>query len=457
MNDDMLMPQSLEAEMSCLGSMMLSADAIDDVVQIIPPTKAHWFYGANHASLYVMLVDMRDRGMAIDLLTVRNELDRLGNLERVGGTEYIVACAESVPTHVNAKHYADIIRDHGVRRDLIACAGRIAKPALDMHITSIDALEAAEREIQALSGGVRSEAVVNAGDEARTIIRALDDPDACERVIPTGFPLLDQSLGDGLRGGELVLIAARPSVGKSALGLAVATNIAMGGDRVLFYSMEMKSSDQAKRVIARMAKVELWKVRKKHAIRDYERERIDQCAKDFIGLPLDIDPTPAITLSHLRSQTRRQHHRRNLSCVVIDYLGLMTPAKSKAAKTREREVAEFSAGCKALAMELDIPVIALSQLNRDPAKNNRRPALSDLRDSGSLEQDADIVLFLHNDEKVADHRTLIIAKQRNGALRDTVLKWNGAMMDFVEIEKPQNVVDDATYAKQAATEEMPWA
>lgn len=446
-----VLPQSPESEMSLLGSMMLSADAIDEVLTVIPADRTRWFSNQENQTLFAALVEMRDRGTPIDLVMLRKELERREDLHNVGGIEYVVACAESVPTHVNAKHYAGVVRGYGVRRDIIAACGEIQQYANEASREHDEAVEFAEKRLLELSLQSITSDATSIGPLARQVCKALDGDDPMERTIETGFIHLDQTL-TGLHGGELIILAARPSVGKSALALNLAMNIAMGGNAVLFFSLEMTKRELAIRALSSESHVQAWKLRKRNVEVD-EKQRIEQARVNLVDTPLFIDATPAITLSYLRANARRYARRENLACVVVDYLQLMTPSKGRRDRSREREVAEISAGLKALAKEINCPVIALSQLNRDIEKQDRRPRLSDLRESGAIEQDADVVLFVHRPPNAPP--SIIIAKQRNGPLDDVELIWDGATMTFSGARytpDPQKVTEDALDREAA-----PWA
>jgi len=414
-----LPPQSLEAEMSLLGSMMLSRDAVGDVIPIINRNESNWFYRPEHQQIFEALIDLYDRDQPIDLVVVRGELERRGTLREIGGTEYIVACAESVPTHVNARHYAHIVRDKGMLRELIACAGRISEDAYQGADQATEIFERAEQELFKVTERRVSGRVDAIGQLVTQLSEMIDSEDGGYTGIPSGFVELDETTS-GFQPGDFIVIAGRPSMGKTALGLNVAEHMAVNEQLpVVFFSLEMSKSQVAQRLLCGHQQIDMHRFRKRMLTRD-EREKLQFACGSFYDVPLYIDDTPSMSLLELRTKARRlSQQKKPIQAVFVDYLQLM---RSPGTESRQQEIATISGGLKALGRELNVPVIALAQLNRMvEGREGHRPRMSDLRESGAIEQDADVILLLHREEyykrddpTVRNQAEVIVAKQRNG-------------------------------------------
>jgi len=415
---DRLPPQSLEAEMSLLGSMMLSRDAVGDVIPLINQKEAHWFYRPDHQLLFEMLIDLYDQNHPIDLVVVRNELERRGILEEVGGTEYIVACVESVPTHVNARHYARIVRDKGMLRELIACAGRIAEDAFTGGDHASEIFERAESELFRVTERRVSGQVDAIGQLVSELAGVIDSQDGGYTGVASGFLELDECTS-GFQPGDFIVIAGRPSMGKTAFGLNIAEHMAVTENLpVAFFSLEMSKSQVAQRLLCGAQKIDMHRFRKRMLTSD-ERERLHFGCGNFYDVPMYIDDTPSMTLLELRTKARRLYQQKNIGAVFVDYLQLM---RAPGTESRQQEISTISGGLKALGRELNIPIVALAQLNRMvEGREGHRPRMSDLRESGAIEQDADVILLLHREEyykkddpTIRNQAEVIVAKQRNG-------------------------------------------
>jgi len=438
-----LPPQSLEAEMSLLGSMMLSRDAISEVIPIVSRNEARWFYRPDHQTIFRVLVDLYDSNQPIDLVVLREELKRRNELEEVGGVDYLVACAESVPTHVNAEHYARIVRDKGLLRDLIACTGAIAEEAFDAATDASELLDRAEQKLfDVTERRITGQSVLIS--ELVKEISARYEPGS--EHVPTGlnsgFHELDV-LTTGFQPGDFIVVAGRPSMGKTAFGLNVAEFLAVDEGRpVGFFSLEMSRLQVAQRLICSRAQIDSHKFRR-HLINDEEREKLAWACGVFQDIPLFIDDTPGMSMLELRAKARRLARQYEIQAVFVDYLQLMQGHRRT--DSRQNEVSDISRGLKALARELQVPVIAVSQLSRAPDnRQNKTPVLSDLRESGSLEQDADLVLFLYresyykgerdeNGRDISRKAELILAKQRNGPTGQIGMYFTKEYMRFDEL------------------------
>lgn len=430
-----LPPQSLEAEMSLLGSMMLDREAVGDVIPIIPRTQKHWFYRPDHQAIFEALVDLYDRNEPIDLLIVKNEFERLGILERVGGVDYVLACAESVPTSVHARHYARIVRDKGVLRDLIGCTSRIAELAYLDADNASDILDKAENELYKVTQQRISSQAVPIGELIEAISRQIENDEQGRFTgLPSGFHELDE-LTSGFQPGDLIIIAGRPSMGKTAFALNVAEYMAVDeGFPIAFFSLEMSKEQVANRLICSRQEIDAHKFRRR-MLNEEERERVSFSCGQFQEVPLFIDDTPSMTLLELRTKARRMEQQKKIKAVFVDYLQLM---RSPGSESRQQEISTISGGLKALGRQLNVPVIALAQLNRmAEGREGHRPRMSDLRESGAIEQDADVILLLHREEyykkddaSVRNLAEVIVAKQRNGPTADITLNFNRQFTRF---------------------------
>ncbi len=429
-------PHDLDAEMALLGSMMMSRDAIADVVPIIGRTQSAWFYLPAHQQLFEVLLDQYDDPTkAIDLIVVSDELRRRSLLEAIGGHEYMIQLAESFGEWSNAEYYAKIVRDKGMLRDLIRCSGEMAERAYSDIDDVREILDRAEQDIFTVTGQRVANRTISVKEAVSRLARQLEEGGSCTGL-RTGFTQLDEYTS-GFQPGDLIIIAGRPSMGKTALGLTMARNIVLDRDDprpVAFFSMEMSADQIAQRLLCAMTDIESQKLRRRMISEEEHRRLLDACAT-FEDAPLMIDDTPGQTVMEVRAGTRRMKIQHNIQAVFVDYLQLMHSPK---AESRQQEIAIISRGLKSLARELDIPVIALSQLNRmAEGRQDKRPLMSDLRESGAIEQDADVVLLIHReeyykpeDESVKNQAELIIAKQRNGPTGSLTLHFNKKLASF---------------------------
>ena len=436
---DRVPPHDQLAEQSTLGGMLLSKDAVADVIEVV---RGRDFYLPKHEIIFDALLDLYSHGEPTDLVTVSEELTKTGMLTRAGGADYLHSIVSIVPTAASAGHYAAIVADKAVLRRLVEAGTRIANMGYASEGEVTDLVNTAQTEIYQVGGGVEvedyvplTEAVAQAVDEIETA-RNRDG----EMVgVPTGFADLD-GLMNGLHPGQLVLIAARPALGKSTLALDLARSAAIRFKQpAILFSLEMGKSEIAMRLLSAETSIPLQKMRKGQVeARDWTtiastRGRIE-------AAPLYIDDSPNMTLVEIRAKARRLKQRVGLKMIVIDYLQLMSSGKR--VESRQQEVSEFSRALKLLAKELQVPVVALSQLNRGPEQRaDRKPQLSDLRESGSLEQDADVVILLHResayekDNPRAGEADLIVAKHRNGPTDTIVVGFQGHYSRFSDMPK----------------------
>lgn len=428
------MPHDDVAEQSVLGGMLLSKDAIADVVESL---RASDFYKPAHETIYEAILSLYGHGSPADAITVADELKKRGELTRVGGAAYIHTLIASVPTAANAQYYAEIVKEHAIMRRLIEAGTKIAQLGY-ANETEVDTLvDQAQAEIYAVTDGNAKEDYVSFSDALEETINEIDAnsnrPDGVYGV-PTDFIELDELTG-GLHGGQMIVIAARPGVGKSTLALDIARSAAIHHHMAtVFFSLEMSRTELAMRILSAEGKISMGRLKKG----DLDTEGWTNLATlqgRIDSAPLFIDDSPNMTLMEIRAKCRRLKQRNDLKLVVLDYLQLMSSGKK--VESRQQEVSEFSRSLKLLAKELDVPVIALSQLNRgSEQRTDKRPMVSDLRESGSIEQDADMVILLHRedmynpDSERVGEADMIIAKHRGGPTRTIPLAFSGKYSRF---------------------------
>ena len=428
------MPHDDVAEQSVLGGMLLSKDAIADVVESL---RASDFYKPAHETIYEAILSLYGHGSPADAMTVADELKKRGELTRVGGAAYIHTLIASVPTAANAQYYAEIVKEHAIMRRLIEAGTKIAQLGY-ANETEVDTLvDQAQAEIYAVTDGNAKEDYVSFSEALEETINEIDAnsnrPDGVYGV-PTDFIEFDELTG-GLHGGQMIVIAARPGVGKSTLALDIARSASIHHQMTtVFFSLEMSRTELAMRILSAEGKISMGRLKKG----DLDTEGWTNLATlqgRIDSAPLFIDDSPNMTLMEIRAKCRRLKQRNDLKLVVLDYLQLMSSGKK--VESRQQEVSEFSRSLKLLAKELDVPVIALSQLNRgSEQRTDKRPMVSDLRESGSIEQDADMVILLHRedmynpDSERVGEADMIIAKHRGGPTRTIPLAFSGKYSRF---------------------------
>ncbi len=431
-------PQDMEAEQCVLGAMLMSKDAIADVVETIRGTD---FYRPAHEQIYTAITDLYGRGEPADAITVADELGKRGELLRLGGAPYLHTLLASVPIAANAGWYAEIVREKAVLRRLADASVRIGQMSFAGEGDVDDIVDRAQAEVYAVTDRRAAEDYKPLSELMQPTLdemEAIESRGAGLSGVPTGFADLDD-LTNGLHPGQLVIVAARPGIGKStlALDLARAASIKNGLGSVIF-SLEMSQIEITMRLLSAEAGVPLSHIRGGR-MNDQDWNRVSAKMGQVSEAPMFIDDSPNMTMMEIRAKARRLKQRHDLRLIVIDYLQLMTSGKK--VESRQVEVSEFSRQLKLLAKELDVPVIALSQLNRGPEqRNDKRPMLSDLRESGSLEQDADLVILLNRpdlydkDSERAGEADFDVAKHRNGPTKTITVAFQGHYSRFVDMQ-----------------------
>ena len=430
-------PQDNNAEQSVLGSMLLSKDAIADVVEAVRGTD---FYRPVHETIYDAIVDLYGRGEPVDPVTAANELQRRGELNRVGGAPYLHTLSASVPIAANASYYADIVRDTAILRRLVDAGTRIAQMGYAGEGDVDDVVDRAQAEVYGVTEKRSSEDYAPLSmimESTLDEIEAINNRDGEMIGVPTGFVDLDE-LTNGLHPGQMVIVAARPAMGKSTLGLDLCRSASIHHNMTsVIFSLEMSRNEITMRLLSAEAKIPLNHMRNGH-MNDDDWKKLARKMGEVSASPLFIDDSPNMTMMEIRGKARRLKQRHDLRLIVIDYMQLMTSGKK--VESRQVEVSEFSRSIKLLAKELEVPVVALSQLNRGAEqRSDKRPMMSDLRESGSLEQDADMVILLHRDDVYERESTrpgeadLIVAKHRNGPTRDLTVAFQGHYSRFVDM------------------------
>ncbi|WP_407696418.1 replicative DNA helicase [Sphaerisporangium corydalis] len=431
-------PSNIEAEQSVLGGMLLSKDAIADVVEVL---RADDFYRPAHQIIYDAVLDLYGRGEPADAVTIFGELSKRGEIARVGGGAYVHTLTAVVPTAANAGYYAKIVREQAILRRLIEAGTRIVSYGYGGQNEEVDELvDRAQAEIYAVterrtSEDYRplSEIMPGALDE----IEAIGSRSGQMVGVPTGFQDLD-ALMNGLHPGQMIVVAARPAIGKSTLGLDFARSAAIKHHMAtVVFSLEMSRNEITMRLLSAEARVALHTMRS-GTMNDEDWTRLARRMSEVAEAPLFIDDSPNMSMMEIRAKCRRLKQRHDLRFVIVDYLQLMSSPKKT--ESRQQEVSEISRALKLLAKELEVPVIAISQLNRGPEqRTDKRPQVSDLRESGSIEQDADVVILLHREDAYeresprAGEADLIVAKHRNGPTATVTVAFQGHYSRFVDM------------------------
>jgi replicative DNA helicase len=430
-------PQDMAAEQSVLGAMMISKDAIADVAEVLRGVD---FYRPSHETIHDAIIDLYGRGEPADMVTVANELQRRGELQRIGGAPYLHTITASVPIAANAGYYAEIVREKAILRRLVDAGTRIVQFGYAGEGDVDSLVDRAQAEVYQVTDKRSSEDYAPLSeimDGVLDEIEAIGNREAGLYGVPTGFVELDE-LTNGLHAGQMIIVAARPAMGKSTLALDLCRAASIHNNLTsCFFSLEMTRSEITMRLLSAEAKVPLNHIRNGQLSED-DWTKLARKMGEVSSAPVFIDDSPNMTMMEIRAKARRLKQRHDLRLIVIDYMQLMTSGKK--VESRQLEVSEFSRQIKLLAKELEIPIIALSQLNRGPEqRSDKRPMLSDLRESGSLEQDADMVVLLHREDVYERESTrpgeadLIVAKHRNGPTRDITVAFQGHYSRFVDM------------------------
>jgi replicative DNA helicase len=425
-------PSNVDAEVSVIGSMMLDNSLIDSVSEVLTRDD---FYSTAHQNIFSAIVDVYNNTGAVDIVILKNELSRLSLLERSGGHIYLMSIEDAVPITVNVVHYAEIIKEKKLKRDLITATAIIQREAYDDSLKSDTLLELVEKKIYDITQ--RKFRKTNT-DIDKLLIEAWDNIESMQghngavTGVPTGFKSLDE-ITSGFQKGELIVVAARPSMGKTSFMLNIAENVSMNNKiPVLIFSMEMSALQITKNMLCSIAEVDAHLMRT-GTISDVDFLRIPTAMGDLSQSPISIDDTPGLSLLEIRAKSRRFQSQKGIQLIIIDYLQLM---EGNNTENRQQEITSISRGLKALAKELDVPVVAISQLNRSvEQREGHKPRMSDLRESGSIEQDADVVMLLHRDDYYDPNKNpglveLNVVKQRNGPIGKVELKFIKNMLRF---------------------------
>ena len=434
-------PQDTEAEKSLLGAILLSDDYMADILTMLKPDD---FYEQRHQTIFSAMSKLYDQHKPIDLLTLTAQLRTEKKLKEIGGAPYLTELSEFVPVASHAKAYAEIIEKASTRRKLIKAGANISEKAYNDDTNVDDLIGEAERELFEVSDKIVKSDYVPMDQllaDAMERIAELQENKGALRGLKTGFSDLDKKTA-GFQKGDLIIVGARPAMGKTTFAQNLAYNIAnINKKGVLFFSMEMAANEIVDRIISDIADVDNWRMRTGN-LSDEEFSRLGDALGEIDELPIYIDDTSAMTIAELRNKARRAMHDHDIGIVIVDYLQLMA-GSDRYAGNRVQEVTEISRGLKVLARELEIPVVALAQLSRNvTGRDDPRPVLSDLRESGSIEQDADLVMFLHRvdyykkpEEEDTNITELLIRKHRHGAIGLVELYFDGAKSRFMSLDK----------------------
>ncbi|HEY9480775.1 MAG TPA: replicative DNA helicase [Candidatus Paceibacterota bacterium] len=435
-------PQSLDAEQALLGSIMLRPEAIHEVTDVV---REDDFYSEKHRVIWNACMELMAKGNPIDLLSLSSKLKDMGQLDRIGGASYLTELVNTVPSASNVRHYASIVQKKSMMRKLIEAGEHITGLSFEERGELEEIIDQAEKRLFEVTNSVGSHKFVHLKDtlaEAWDQIERLQSSSDELRGVPTGFKALDNKLS-GFQKSDLIILAARPSMGKTSLALdfarkaAVEHNIPVG-----IFSLEMSAAQLVQRMLSAESRIDAWKLRTGKGLSVDEmsvnlRDAMDKLSK----APIYIDDQPGNNILKMRAIARRLKAEKNLGLVIVDYLQLMTPVQSARSDNVVQQVTEISRSLKNLARDLDVPVIALSQLSRAVESRGGKPRLSDLRDSGSIEQDADVVMFIHREKDESGEQarsreaTILIEKHRNGPTGEIQLVFDSDKATYLSVEK----------------------
>ncbi len=438
-----LPPQNNEAEQTVLGSILIEPEAILKVIDILVPAD---FYNPSHEEIYKAIFELYEKHQPVDVMTVGNRLKENGMLKDVGGSTYLADLVNRVTTASNVAHYAQIVREKKVLRDLIRTSAEITEDAFGQTDDVEELLDQIEQKILSIAQKSLTQNFVHIKDELKTAyerIETLSQGKGVLRGITTGFSDLDHMLS-GLQKSDLIILGARPSLGKTSLALDIARNAAIKtGLPVAVFSLEMSKDQVIDRIVSAESGVPLWKLRNGKINEDVEFQMLQAAMSRLSQANIHINDTPSPNILQMRAMARRLQAEHGLGLLVVDYLQLITPRSNKSDNVVQ-QVTEISRSLKGLARELNVPVLALSQLSREVDKRDfKMPRLSDLRESGSIEQDADVVFFIHrkNQDKMdmspeeQSITEIVIAKHRNGPTGSIELQFNADCATFKTVEK----------------------
>lgn len=433
-------PQSLDSEKAVLGSIMLRPGAIHEINDVITTDS---FYASKNARIYEIMVELSSKGEPIDILSVSHKLSDRGQLEQIGGSTYLSDLTNSVPASTNIKYYADIVSKKHMLRKIIEAGTEISELGFHEDVEDVfEILDQAEKRMMGVNTNTSSHIYKSLKDslpEAWERLEKLHESKGELRGVPTGFHDLDQYLS-GFQKSDLIILAARPSMGKTTLALDIARQAALkNGTPIAIFSLEMSTQQLVDRMLAAESKVNAWNLRTGNLKAENEFDKIRDSLDRLSRAPIFVDDMAGSSIVRMRSVCRRIRAEHGLGLIIVDYLQLMSTSKNY--DSMVNQVTEISRSLKALAKEFDVPVVALSQLNRAVESRGGRPRLSDLRDSGSIEQDADVVMFLHREDKGKDESErdnmveVLIEKHRNGPVGKVTLYFDEKLTTFMSIEK----------------------
>lgn len=436
-NTAKLPPQNIEAEQSLLGALLIDKDAVIKVAELLTP--ADFYRTETHGYIFAAMKNLYDRREPIDLVTMTEELKKQGTYDKVGGSSYLTTLVNVVPTSAHIENYARIIKAHSVKRNLIAQATRLVEQAYEDGEEIGELLENAEQAIFSISQqNVKRDfiAIKDALTESFDRLDELQKTSGKLRGVPTGFRDLDSKLA-GMQDSNLIIFAARPGMGKTSFALNVAQHVAVNANLpVAIFSLEMSQEELVDRLLVNQADIDAWKL-KTGKLDEKDYDRLSNAMGELAEAPLFIDDTPGMTIGEMRTKARRLQMEHGLRFIVVDYLQLV---HGRSQENRVQEVSEISQSLKNLARELKVPVFALSQLNRAvEARGTRKPQLADLRESGAIEQDADVVMFIYNeDPEKREAVTLDIQKHRNGPTGEIPLMFRPDRVRFYGMERQRS-------------------
>lgn len=433
-------PHDLEAEQAVIGSMLTDNEAVTNSIEVLKPED---FYRADNRIIFESMLNLYGRSEPIDIITVKSELESMGKFDQVGGLEYLAELPDKVPTTANVQKYIKIVEDKSSLRSLIKTANEIIELGYDPTEDVNDIMEGAEKKVFNLTQGKNQKgysAIKDVLVDSFTQLEELYNRKQHITGVPSGFADLDYRTA-GFHGSELILVAARPAMGKSAFALNIATNAAVRADTpVAIFSLEMSKEQMVNRILCSEAMVDSNKVRT-GKLEEEDWGKLAEAIGPLSSAEMYIDDTPGISITEIRAKCRKLKIEKNIGLVVIDYLQLIQ-GSNKRSNSREQEISEISRSLKILAKELNVPVIALSQLSRAVEQRpDHKPMLSDLRESGAIEQDADIVMFLYRDDyynpdsEKKNIAEVIIAKHRGGSTGSVDLRWFGSYTKFTNLGK----------------------
>lgn len=435
-------PHNIDAERALLGATLLKPDVMHDISVTVFPES---FYADKHRTIYDAIYQIFLKGDPIDIVSVTNKLTTMNALERVGGAAYIAELIETVPAAGNAQYYADLVQAKSTLRGLIHASEEIAEMAYQNPENTEEAIDRAEKTIYQVTNAPTTQKFEQIGRPLKDAWEKFEYLSAHHderRGVPSGFTGVDNLLG-GFQKSDLVILAARPGMGKTTFALDIARNAALLHDaHVGVFSLEMSSQQLVERMLASESGVDSWNLRNGRLKDDSEYAALQDAMAKLDAAPIYIVDEPALNIVKMRSAARRLKNEHGLDMIIVDYLQLMSPTATKASDSMVQQVTEISRSLKILARELNVPVIALSQLSRAVEQRGGKPRLSDLRDSGSIEQDADVVMFIHREDKMNKDQPaerpniaeILIEKHRHGAVGGAELYFDGKHVRFLNLD-----------------------